>query len=258
MQTNLDEIKFNYPVEDFNLFDDDQKRFITDIENYYTELQKYCVSKVEIIVEGTEKEWITSRINAQVVTLIMSLLYLTESFRSEALNFNLVASAATVKSMVEIPIHLGYLLWVLTEYNDFETIKEKIHSLGFGQIDKKTGLVHVTNVKQRTMYEKSDLMFKKLSPETPDFINIFETIYKESNASGHNNYSIRNILCGNQSGTSPRIWEAKDRKEWFLFITSKIFQVFLHVSTILFTTSIFLKAINHRLDQLPDYLSEDK
>ena len=253
MLTNLDSIKFKYNEEDFNLFDIDQKRHLEDIEKYYVKLKARCLENIEIINTGTHKEWITARINVQTTTSLMSLLYLSESFCDSVQEFNLVATAMCIKAMVEIPIHLGYLLWVISEHDDFEEVRKKLHEIAFGQLNPKNGLVHKSNISQKTLYKKSDIMIKKMFGDTPNAIDIFENIYKEANATGHNNYEIRNLLCGNQSGElNKRAWSVKDRKEWFVFINTKIFPFFLHCSTIMSMSDIFMNAINHTLNQLPD------
>jgi hypothetical protein len=92
-------------------------------------------------------------------------------------------------------------------------------------------------------------MIEKHFQAEPSTLKIFRTVYKEANATGHHNYEGRNLLMGVQKGDT---WTPKDRKEWFVFLTSNIFQVFLHAGTILSMSSFFVNAIDHYLAGLPD------
>jgi hypothetical protein len=253
MFTNLDEIKFRYSKEDRALFDDFQRRYFDNIEKNYIKLKAYCLPEIEVVQSATHKEWIRARINLYVTTSVMRLLYLTETVTEASNNFNAVTVAVHIKAMIEIPFHLAYLVWILSEKHTFEEIREELKKVAWGIPNPDTGLTYRTNVTQREFYEKADLVTKKLFNETPDMLNVFETIYKDANATGHHNYEGRNVLVGVQNDNT---WKMRDRKEWFVFLSKNIFQFFLQADTILFMSDVLIKAINHYVDQLPDNFPE--
>lgn len=253
MITNLDSIKFGYSEEDKALFDDLQRGYFGNIPKNYLKLKEYCLPEIEVIQSGTHKEWIRARMNLYVTTSIMRLLYLTESFTEASENFNTVTAAVHIKAMVEIPLHLAYLTWIVSEKHTFEEIREELKKLTWGIKNPDTGLTQKANITQKELYQNADLVTKKLFKETPEMINIFETIYKEANATGHHNYEGRNVLVGVQNDNT---WKMRDRKEWFVFISKNIFQFFLQADTILFMSDMLIQAINHYIEQLPDYFPE--
>jgi hypothetical protein len=251
--TNADSIKFEYIKEDEDLFNSDQKELWKSIEQKYLELKNKCLDNIEIKTSCSHKEWVTCRVNLHVTTSIMRLLYLTESFCDNSKKFNSVASAANIKSMVEIPMHLGYLLWIISEHSTFDTIKPKLHALAFGNRDHDTGLTNNPLISQKELHKKTDLMLKKLFDNDENTLNIIETVYKEANAIGHHNFEGRNLLNGVQNGdASGGVWRQKDRKEWFVFISGQIFQLFFYADTILQITSVLENAIAHCIEHLPE------
>ena len=184
----------------------------------------------------------------------MRLLYLVEGFCEASEGFNPVNTAVFVKAMVEIPLHLGYLVWILDTYKDFDSIKNELSKIAFGNRDEKTGLTISSKISQKTFYSRSDEMIRKFFKDEPSKIDIFETLYKEANATGHNNYEGRNLLCGVQNGDT---WRAKDRKEWFVFISNNIFRFFMQCDAVLGMSDIILKALDHYLKQLPDNFTKN-
>ncbi len=247
---NKDSIVFNFSKQDSQLFDVRQREDWIHIEKFYKKIQKYCLAKVIIPTTGSHKEWITARVKLHVSTSIMRLLYLTESFCDTSKTFNSAGSAVLIKAMVEIPLHLGYLTWILDEHSDFDSIKKELSKIAFGRRDQKGGLTKSSKITQKDFYTRADGLIKKFFKDQPSTINIFETLYKEANATGHHNYEGRNMLCGLENNG---IWQAKDRKELFVFYSTKIFQFFMHCNAILGMSFVFLEAIDHYLKQLPDY-----
>jgi len=251
MNTTLDSISFDYTESDKALFKNDQERYWKEISNSYVQLRSRCVDQLKILESGTHKEWIRQRVEVHMVTSIMRLLYLVESFRDSALKYNAAASAVQIKAMVEIPFHLGYLVWILSSHTKFEDVRSELSKIAWGNIDEETRLTSTANISQKTFYTRADEMIERHFKDQPATIKIFRTIYKEANATGHHNYEGRNVLMGVQEGDC---WMPKDRKEWFIFLSSNIFQFFFHCSTILGMSCIFVKAIDYYLDRLPDYL----
>jgi hypothetical protein len=247
--TNKDSIVFNFSEEDKRLFSDDQKRYLENIQNFYVKLKARCLPEIKIPISASHKEWITARVNLHITTSLMRLLYLAEGFCEASENFNAVSSAVFVKAMTEVPLHLGYIVWILAEHKDFESIRAELAKLAFGNRDKGIGLTVSSKITQKDLYTRSDEMIKKFFKDQPSTINIFETLYKESNATGHHNFEGRNLLCGVQNDDT---WRAKDRKEWFVFISNNIFQFFLQCDAIFGMSDILLSAIDHYLKNLPD------
>ena len=247
--TNNKLIALHYNEEDKKLFNDNQKRYWENIQKFYEKLQKRCLPEITIPKSASHKEWITARVNLHTTTSLMRLLYLVEGFIGVSESFNAVASAVFVKGMTEVPLHLGHLAWILSEHNDFESIRTELFKLAFGNRDKGIGLTVSSKISQKDLYIHSDAMIKKFFKNQPTTINIFETLYKEANAIGHHNYEGRNLLCGVQNSDT---WRMKDRKEWFVFISNNIFQFFMHCDAILTMSDIFLNAVDHYLNQLPE------
>jgi hypothetical protein len=247
MNTTSPSVKL-YSKKVRKLFPEDQQEYFSSIEINYQLLQEQCVEKIELPQSGTHKNWVKSRVKMHTNSAIMRLLYLTESFCQSAISFNGAACANTVKGMVEVPLHLGYILWILSPEHDFEKIRTELAKIAFGDRDAKTGLTSVVKVKHKTMYEKADEQMSRLF-EDKRVVDIFERLYKESNAVGHHNHEAT-MFCGLQSGG---VWNAKDRREIFLFLVNNIFQLFLFVSTVLFMSVTFLKAIQHHQEQRSNY-----
>ena len=247
--TNLNSIALNFSEEDKKLFSEEQKRHWENIQKFYEKLQKRCLPEVKTPISASHKIWITARVNLHTTTSLMRLLYLVEGFRDVSEKFNGVASAVFIKAMTEVPLHLGHLVWILSEHNDFESIRAELSKLAFGNRDKGVGLTVSSKISQKDLYTHSDAMIKKFFKDQPSTINIFETLYKEANATGHHNYEGRNLLCGVQNDDT---WRAKDRKEWFKFISNNIFQFFMHCDAILGMSDVFLSAIDHYLNQMPE------
>lgn len=253
--TNDSSIRFDYSNEEITLFNEDQKRHLENIEGMYPKLLARCHNNIEIPKSRTHKYWISQRVKLHIVTSLMRLLYLTESFRDASKQFNFVAAAVLVKAMVEIPLHLGYLAWILDSHSDFQSIKEELYKLSFGNRDSQTGLTTSAKISQKILYSRADEMMDKFFKDNPQTIKIFETLYKEANATGHHNYEGRNVSVGVMPDN---VWEMRDRKIWFVFLTNNIFQCFLHTSTIFSMSFVFLDALDHYLNQLPDNLPYDQ
>jgi hypothetical protein len=247
MLTNLDSIDFAYSEEDRKLFESEQYEHWDNIQKHYIKIRKRFKLEVHLPQTGTHKEWIRSRVDMHVAQSLMRLLYLVEEFCSASLAFNSVAAASLIKSMAEIPLHLGYIVWVLREHNDFEKIRIELGKIAFGNIDPKSGLTTSGKISNKDLYIKSDIVINKMFEDNSSERGIFESIYKDSNATGHHNYEGR-MLTGIQNKD---IWKAGDRKSLFLFFSNKVFQIFLHCDVILGMTTVLLKAIDHYLDQLP-------
>jgi hypothetical protein len=249
METLKPSILFGYSEADKALFQNDQERHWKDIEQFYIKIKNRCVDELKISPSGTHKSWVKQRVEMHMVTSLIRMLYLVESFKEASLNFNAVAAAIHIKAMAEVPMHLGYLVWILSSNSKFEEIRAELAKIAWGTKDATTGLTGRASITQKEFYTRADEMIEKHFKDQPSTIKIFETIYKEANAIGHHNYEGRNILVGVQKGET---WNLKDRKEWFIFLTSNIFQVFLHCSTILGMSSFFINAIDHYLAQLPE------
>lgn len=252
--TNEPSIHFDFNENDSPLFTEDQQRHWKEIEDFYLKLLKRCRNNIEIPTSGTHKNWISQRVTLHVTTSLMRLLYLAESFCDASKKFNFVAAAVHVKAMVEVPLHLGYLVWILDSHSDFQSIKEHLFKLSFGNRDPNTGLTSSAKIPQRTLYKKADKMMDKFFKDDPQKIKIFETLYKEANATGHHNYEGRNISVGVMLD---KTWEIRDRKTWFVFLTNNIFQCFLHASAVFSMSFVFLDALDHYLTQMPENLPYD-
>ncbi len=247
LEVNSKSIDFNYTNGDRKLFTDDQHRHWDNIKENYFVLSKKILLKVVLPQTGSHKGWITSRVELHVSQSLMRILYLVEEFCHASENFNSVAVAALVKSISEIPLHLGYIVWVLSENHDFEKIRTELRKISFGNINPKSGLTGSLKITQRELYERSDQMMRKFFKDQPGF-DIFESLYKDSNAIGHHNYEAR-MLTGIQNGDT---WKAGDRKELFVFFSNNIFQIFMYCDAALSMSKILLSAIDHYLSHLPE------
>ncbi|MEX0918486.1 MAG: hypothetical protein WDZ85_00740 [Candidatus Paceibacterota bacterium] len=255
MTTTLEVLSFEYSDEDVALFQNDQQRHWESIERYYPLLRLRCLDEIPTPIETSQREWITTRSNRLLTTSIMRLLYLAESFRDACLKFNGPATAIHAKAMIEPVLHISNIAWILEHHNaDFEQIRREFDQMAFGRRDGG-GLTTRARISNRQLYTRADELMQRLgngAENTPD-INVFETLYKEANATGHHNFEGRDILIGVTDKND--VWRPKDRKEWFIFMSSNIFQFFLHTSTVLSMSHIFVGMIDHYLNQLPERLS---
>lgn len=248
MNTTAATLVFNYSEADKSLFPNEQREHWDNIDKFYLKLRAYCRDELEITERGTHKAWVTQRVEMHMITSLIRLLYLTESFRDSAVNFNAPATAVHIKAMAEIPLHLGHLVWILTNHSKFEDIRNELKKIAWGTRDDMTGLTYRASISQKILYTHADEIMTKHFPDQPAS-KLFEIIYKEANATGHHNYEGRNILIGVQKND---FWNIKDRKEWFVFLSSNIFQFFLHCDAILGMSSIFVRMINHYLNTLSE------
>lgn len=255
MTTTLETLSFNYSNEDVTLFQNDQQRHWESIKKYYPLLRARCLEEIPTPVETNQGEWVTTRSNRLLTTSIMRLLYMGESFRDASIRFNGPAAAIHAKAMVEPVLHIANIAWILEHHNtNFEQIRREFDQAAFGQRDRD-GLTTRARISNRQLYTRADELMQRLGngeEDTPD-INVFETLYQEANATGHHNFEGRDILIGVTDKND--VWRPKDRKEWFIFMSSNIFQFFLHASTVFSMSYIFVGMIDHYLKQLPERLS---
>jgi len=248
MQTNLDRVVFDYSETERKLFDPKQYKYWDNIEKNYFKIKEQIVSEVNLPQSCSHKEWITSRVHLNVSQSLMRLLYLTEEFCNASNTFNSASSAALIKSIVEIPLYLGYIVWILDENHDFDKVRSELHKIAFGNRDSNSGLTISGKVTHKDLYTKSDYIIEKLFQKDKSTIKIFERLYKDSNATGHHNFEAR-MLTGIQNKDT---WRAGDRKELFVFFSNTVFPFFMHCDAALGISTILLKAINHDLDHLPN------
>jgi hypothetical protein len=251
MSTTSETINFNYSKEDAALFQNDQELHWRKTEEYYILLRGRCVDEIPTPIEATHKVWVTSRVNRLLVTSIMRLLYLAESFQDASLKFNAPSVAVHVKAMVEPVLHIANLAWILRNHpGDFEQIRSELHRMAHGRKDVG-GLTTSARISQKDLYTRADELMKSYSEEAEENeMNVFETIYKEANASGHHNFEGRDMLVGVTDKN--HIWHPKDRKEWFVFMSSNIFPFFIHSGVIFSMSNIFISEIDHYLENIPE------
>lgn len=252
--TNANSISFSFSKKDRKLFGRSQQQHWQLVEKLYTKLKKRGKNKIYLPQTGTHKDWVVSRIDYYTTPSIMRLLYLTEAFCASAVNFNAVACASLVKSMTEIPLCFGHIVWILDKQLDFETIRKEMKKLEFGNRDPETNLTIKGKITNKELHNHSDEIIRKLFKNNPSTINIFEALYKDANMIGHHNFEAR-MLCGFQDKD---FWEVKDRKEQFVFFSNTIFQFFLYSYTIMSMSDVFMNAIDHHLKCLPDFVNRKK
>lgn len=246
-QTNLDKIVFDYDRKDSELFNSTQHEHWRNIEDFYSKLQGRCLLEVKLPQTGAPKGWVVSRVNLHVSQVLMRLLYLTETFCDSSKKFNATSSAAMIKAMTEVPLHLGYIVWVLKNHNDLESTQVELGKIAFGNRDPKSGFTTSSKVTQKVFYTRADEMVKSIFKKAPSTIDIFERLYKDANAIGHNNYEAR-MLTGIQDGDT---WRAGDRKELFVIFSNSMFPLFFYCDTILSMSHVFLQVIDHHAKYLP-------
>lgn len=255
MKTTLEAIELNYSDADKALFENDQGRHWSRIEEYYSILRERCLDEIQMPLEATHRVWVTSRVNRLLVTSLMRLLYLGESFCDASLKFNAPSAAVHVKAMVEPVLHIANLVWILEHYhNDFEQIRTELDRMAFGR--SESGLTASARISQKELYRRADeIMNGYKESEAEDDLNVFETLYKEANATGHHNFEGRDVLIG-QTDFVNHVWRPADRKQWFVFISSNVFQFFLHTGVVFSMSSVFVGHIDHYLENMPEMLTD--
>lgn len=253
MFLNQEKISFEYSDADRKLFGPKQINDMESIKKCYSDLFRKIKVKNILPVEATHKEWITSRVHLHANTSIMRLLYLTEAFCQSANSFNSVSIAANIKSMMEIPLHMGYLVWIISKLNNFDAIRKELQKLAFGNRNPVTGLTDKPKVSGRDLSEKTDLIMEEHFDQVGSLFNL---LYKDSNAIGHHNFEGRDMLCGLQDDQGT--WHAKDRKKHFQFYANNIFQFFLYGDVILSATGTLFNMMEHYLKHLPENFAKNK
>lgn len=256
MNTTLETLSFEYSDEDAALFQNDQRKHWESVERYYPLLRARCLEEIPTPIETNQREWVRTRANRLLTTSIMRLLYLGESFRDASLKFNGPAAAIHAKAMVEPVLHIANIAWILENHNtDFEQIRREFDQMAWGRRDGG-GLTTRARISNRQLYTRADELMHRLGSGEYDapVVKVFETLYQEANATGHHNFEGRDILIGVTDEND--VWHPKDRKEWFIFMSSNIFQFFLYTSTVFSMSNIFAGIIDHYLERLLERLSD--
>lgn len=126
--------------------------------------------------------------------------------------------------------------------------------MAFGDRREDSGLTASPRINHTDLTQRADALMRRFGGDDreDDAINVFETIYRESNAVGHHNFEGRDILAGTTDEND--IWRPEPRKEWFIFISSNIFPFFLHTSALFGMSNIFVRTIDHYLENMPESL----
>lgn len=247
---NVNPLVFNYSDEDIKLFDSKQHAHWKSIEDFYLKLNNECLSEIRLPQVCPSQEWVVSRVHLHVSQSLLRLLNLTEAFCNASKEFNIMSAAALIKAMTEIPLHIGYILWILRTHKDYSVARKKIMELAIGERDSITGFTSKSRVGQKTLYIRADEVIRDLFGNKSSDVGIFETLYKESNVVGHNNFEAR-MLTGIYD-LKENIWRAGGKKDLFILFTNGMFPLFFYCDAILSMSYVLFQAIDRQLKTTPD------
>lgn len=254
--TTQETINFNYSPEDVKLFKNNQEVNWRAIENSYIQIRLRCMGEIIMPSTASHKVWIEARVNRLLVTSIMRLLYLGESFQDTSLKFNAPSTAVHVKAMVEPVLHVANLVWILRHKDNFDEIRAELARMAY--CNRATNeLTTSAKISQKELYTRADeLIHLYTEGVEKEYPNLFQILYQDSNATGHHNFEGRDMLIGLPD--KQNVWRPKDRKEWFIFLSSNIFPFFMYTRMIFSMTSIFIGEIDYHLENMPDTLPRTK
>lgn len=193
------------------------------IDRYRDSIKKYIYDNIGVMQSIDEPAFFQSRIQLSVSSILLRSLYLKEGIVIALNENNLASLYSNLKSFLEIPAMLGYILYVLGRRDmSKEEMLEIFTDLTMG--NKEAGTLSIGSRKAVniiTMFEKSELVLPKKELETEDMkklINVGQIIfdfYKDICNYGHPNYNAHFGIVGNFDKNGEwRILEGKKEEFW--------------------------------------------
>ncbi|NQV00831.1 MAG: hypothetical protein HQ537_01800 [Parcubacteria group bacterium] len=147
----------------------DSETDFNDIDNYKSDIEKYIFTDIQMIdgFDGIEKAF-QSRLQILLSSVLLRSLLLKEGAVIALNNSNFPAYYAVLKSFLEIPALLGYVVHLIYN-NDYEKIIPKINDLCLG--NKEAGSLFVGRteaVNILTMFDKLGRVLKDIATEGED------------------------------------------------------------------------------------------
>ena len=192
------------------------------IDGYGDNIKKYIYDNIDIMQSVDEPAFFQSRIQLSLSSILLRSLYLKEGIVIALNENNLVSLYSNLKSFLEIPAMLGYILYTIGRDISKEEMLEIFTDLTMG--NKEAGALSMGSRKAIniiTMFEKSELVLPKKELETEDkknLINVGQIIfdfYKDVCNYGHPNYNAHFNVVGNfDKNGAWRILEGKKEEFW--------------------------------------------
>lgn len=192
------------------------------IDGYKDSIKKYIYDNIDIMQSIDEPAFFQSRIQLSLSSNLLRSLYLKEGIVIALNENNLVSLYSNLKSFLEIPAVLGYVLYTLGRDISNEEMFEIFTNLTMG--NKKAGAFSLGSRKAIniiTMFEKLELVLPKKELETEGNKNLIDAgkimfdFYKDICNYGHPNYSAHFGIVGNFDKNGVwRILEGKKEVFW--------------------------------------------
>lgn len=180
------------------------------IDNYKREILKNIFTKIEICPTNKFDIFIQSRVQMFLSQTLLRSLFLKDEMVCCLNSNNFPAFYAIAKSFLEIPAQLGYLNWVICEDKTDEEIQKELNKLVFAH---KGGLTEIKGrdpINIMTMFDKLDIMFKRIDSSKQNFKKPLRTLYEDVCNFGHPNF-MAHLPVGKISEDG--YWIAKDPKK---------------------------------------------
>ncbi len=195
----------DYKIQRFELRDNIKDTFNSKedfdcIDSFKNEIARYIYTDIKMTdwKEPIEKAF-QSRLQILVSSVLLRALLLKDGLVLSLNNNNFPTYYATLKSFLEVPALLGYVVNLIYSENDYKKIIPKINQLSLGNKEAgsfSVGTVEAINV--LTLCEKMDKVFKNTAThgeneEEREKIlndeNILTTVYKDVCNFGHINHN---------------------------------------------------------------------
>jgi hypothetical protein len=201
---------------------DEVKKDFDIIDGYEDSIKKYIYDNISVMQSIDEAAFFQSRVQLSLSSILLRSLYLKEGIVVALNENNLASMYSNLKSFLEIPAMLGYVLYSLGRNISNEETLEIFTDLTMG--NKEAGVLSSGSrraVNVITMFEKSELVLPKKELEAEgkkNLINVGQIIfdfYQDICNYGHPNYNAHFGIVGNFDKNGVwRIQEGKREEVW--------------------------------------------
>lgn len=203
-------------------FNGGEKEDFDIIDNYQDSVKKYIYNNIGVMQSIDEPAFFQSRIQLSLSSILLRSLYLKEGIVIALNENNLVSLYANLKSFLEVPAILGYILYTIGRNISNEEMLEVFADFTMGNKDAGTlslGTRKAVNV--ITMFERLKLVLPQEELEIGDekkLINAGQIVfdfYQDICNYGHPNYNAHFGIVGNFDKNGVwRILEGKKEDCW--------------------------------------------
>ena len=211
-------MKFKTKVNRFgvnNKFQEESIAFFNRIDDYSSSIKNYIYTDIDILsAEMFSQEFFQARTQISLSSILMRSIYLNEAAIVQLNTNNLVWLFAVLKSFLEVPASLGYLLYILNKNISNKERLDLFAQLHLGNRWKWELAVWDLEIKNvMTMFDKTEQELDKIFPEwwigSKSMGKIIREFYELICNCSHPNYNAHAF-----------IWTIEDEWKYNLFENS--------------------------------------